>query len=69
MTIELLDLIDADPVVVHGQARIRGTHIPVSVTLDCLAAGMTEDQIRFEYPSLPSGAAAAALAYAALLGP
>jgi uncharacterized protein (DUF433 family) len=64
---EPLDLIDADPAVVHGQARIRGTRIPVSVILDCLAAGMTEEQIRGEYPSLPTGSVAAALAYAALL--
>jgi len=67
MAIEFLDLIDADPVVVHGQARIRGTRIAVSVILDCLATGMTEEQIRAEYPSLPPGAVAAALAYAAFL--
>ena len=42
MAIEPLDLVDADPVVVHGQARIRGTRIPVSVVLDCLATEMTE---------------------------
>ncbi len=62
-----LDLVDADPEVVHGQARIRGTRIPVSVILDCLAAGMTKAQIHTQYPSLPKGAVAAALAYAAVL--
>ena len=67
MAIESLDLVDADPAVVHGQARIRGTRIPVSVILDCLATGMTEEQIRAEYPSLPPGAVAAALGYAAFL--
>jgi uncharacterized protein (DUF433 family) len=67
MTIEPRDLIGADPTFVHGQARIRGTRIPVSVVLDCLAAGMTEEQIRAEYSSLPRGAVAAALAYAAYL--
>jgi len=65
MAIEPPDLIDADPKVVHGQARIRGTRIPVSVILDYLAAGMTEGQIRAEYSSLPRGAVAATLAYAA----
>ena len=45
----------------------RGTRIPVSVILDYLAAGMTEEQIRAEYSSLPRGAVAAALAYAAFL--
>jgi uncharacterized protein (DUF433 family) len=62
-----LDLVDADPEVVHGQARIRGTRIPLSVIIDCLAAGMTEREIHTQYPSLPNGAVAAALAYAAFL--
>ncbi len=62
----LIDLIDADPSVVHGQPRIRGTRIPVSVVLDCFAPGMTERQIYAEYSSLPSGSVAA-LAYAATL--
>jgi uncharacterized protein (DUF433 family) len=61
------DLIDVDPTVVHGQARIRGTRIPVSVVLDCLATGMTEEQIGAQYPSLPTGAVDAALAHAAFL--
>ena len=61
------DLIDADPTVVHGQARIRGTRIPVSVVLDCLATGMTEEQIRARHPSLPTGAVDAALAHTAFL--
>ena len=53
--------------IVHGQARIRGTRIPVSVILDYLAAGMTEGQICTEYPSLPPGAVAASLVYEAAL--
>ena len=64
---ELLDLIDADPSVVHGQARFRGTRIPVSVVLDCLAVGMTADEIHAQYPSLPDEAVRAAIAYGALL--
>ena len=67
MATEPLDLIDSDPAVVHGQARIRGSRIPVSVILDCLAAGTNEGQIRAVYPTLPTGAVAAALAYAAFL--
>jgi uncharacterized protein (DUF433 family) len=67
MANELLDLIDTDPEIVHGQARFRGTRIPVSVVLDCLAADMTEDEIRAQYPSLPAGAVRAAIAYGALL--
>ena len=64
---DLLALIDADPTVVHGQARFRGTRVPVSVVLDGLAAGMTDAQIHEQYPSLPPDATRAALAYAAVL--
>jgi hypothetical protein len=45
-----LELISADPRVMHGQAVIAGTRVPVSVILDCLAAGMTAGQITAEYP-------------------
>jgi uncharacterized protein (DUF433 family) len=63
----LAELISTDPAVMHGQAVLRGTRIPVAVVLDCLAAGMTEDETRTQYPSLPDGAVRAALAYAAAL--
>ena len=43
MTAEQLQMISADPRVMHGQAVIAGTRVPVSVILDCLAAGMTGD--------------------------
>jgi uncharacterized protein (DUF433 family) len=62
-----LDLIVADPAVLHGQTRFRGTRIPVTVVLDCLAAGMVEEEITHEYPTLPEGSIRAALAYAAQL--
>ena len=67
MADEPLDLIVADAEVLHGQARIRGTRIAVSVVLDCLAAGMDEDEIRRQYPMLPAGSVRAALSYAARL--
>jgi uncharacterized protein (DUF433 family) len=63
----ILDLVEADPRVVHGQARFRGTRIPVTVVLDNLAAGVSEAEIRRQYPTLPEGAIRAALAYAAHL--
>lgn len=63
----LLDLIVSDPAVLHGQTRFRGTRIPVTVVLDCLAAGMTAEEISREYPTLPEGSIRAALAYAAQL--
>ena len=67
MTTDQLEFIEADPSVLHGQARIRGTRIPVSVVLDCLAAGMPDDEIKRQYPSLPEGSVRAAIAYGALL--
>jgi uncharacterized protein (DUF433 family) len=67
MMTEMLELIDMDPSVVHGQARFRGTRIPVSVVLDCLASEMTKAEIHEQYPTLPMGAMRAALAYAAML--
>jgi len=62
-----MHLIAVDPDVVHGQARIRGTRIPVSVVLDCIAAGMTEDQILAQYPTLTVEGIRAAAAYGAAL--
>jgi uncharacterized protein (DUF433 family) len=61
------EVITADPDVVHGQVRFKGTRVPVSVVLDCLAAGMGEAAIQKEYPTLPEQAVRAALAYAAEL--
>jgi len=36
----------------HGQAVIAGTRVPVSVILDCLAVGMTAEEITVEYPTV-----------------
>lgn len=60
MTAEQLDLISTDPAVMHGQAAISGTRIPVSVVLDCLAAGMSTEGILTEHPTLSVNAARAA---------
>jgi uncharacterized protein (DUF433 family) len=51
-------LISADPQVMHGQAVIAGTRMPVSVILDCLAAGMAAEEITAEYPRSLSRACA-----------
>ena len=61
------DHIVVDPEILHGQACFRGTRIPVTVILDNLAAGVSEAQLRAEYPSLPERAVRAAIAYAAEL--
>ena len=67
MTRQQMDMIAVDPDVVHGQARIRGTRIPVSVVLDCLAVGMTDDEILAQYPTLTAEGIRAAAAYRATL--
>jgi uncharacterized protein (DUF433 family) len=61
----LLDRIQVDPAICHGKACIRGTRIMVSIVLANLADGMTEAEIRGEYPSLKTEDVQAALAYAA----
>ncbi len=67
MTDQRADLIVTDPDVVHGHARVRGTRIPVSVILDCLAAGLSEDEILRQYPTSTVEGVRAAAAYGAAL--
>jgi uncharacterized protein (DUF433 family) len=67
MTAGQLEMISSDPRVMHGQAVIAGTRVPVSVILDCLAAGMTTEEITTEYPSVPIAGVRAAAAYGAAL--
>lgn len=67
MTPEAAELITVDPGVLHGQAHIRGTRIPVSVVLDCIAAGMGDSEILTEYPTLSIEGIRAAAAYGAAL--
>jgi len=58
-------LIATDPAVLHGQAHVQGTRIPVSVILDCIAAGMSESDILDQYPTLTPEGIRAAAAYGA----
>jgi uncharacterized protein (DUF433 family) len=67
MTSEQLEMISADPQVMHGRAVIAGTRVPVSVILDCLAAGMTTEEITAEYPTVTAAGVRAAAAYGAAL--
>lgn len=57
--------VTVDPEVCHGQACLRGTRVMVSVVLDNLADGMSEDEILRSYPTLTREAVRAAIAYAA----
>jgi len=65
--VKLLDRISVDSSVCHGKACIKGTRIMVSVILDNLAAGISQDEILKSYPSLTSLDIQAAMAYAAEL--
>jgi uncharacterized protein (DUF433 family) len=60
-------LITSDAQTLHGQVRVAGTRIPVSVVLDNLAAGLSEAEILRQYPTLTPEAIRACLAYAAEL--
>ena len=61
--------VTSDPAVMHGQACIKGTRIPVSLVLGALADGMTVEEVVAEYPSLSPDAVSAALAYGAAVTP
>jgi uncharacterized protein (DUF433 family) len=67
MTRKEMELVVVDPKVLHGQAHIRGTRIPISLVLGCLAEGMTESEILNEYPTLTVDGIRAAAAYGAAL--
>jgi uncharacterized protein (DUF433 family) len=54
-----------NPAVLHGQACIRGTRIPVAVVLANLADGLSPVEIIRSYPALTAEGIQAALAYAA----
>ena len=61
----LLERIGIDPNVCFGKPCIRGTRIWVSLILDLLASGMTEEEIRSDYPDLGPDDILAAIAYGA----
>lgn len=62
-----LKRISVDPEICHGKACIKGTRIPVSVILDSLAEGATEEEILKNYPNLTSADIKAAILYASRL--
>lgn len=66
VTAAQMELISTDPRVMHGQAVLAGTRVPVSVILDCLAARMTAEEIVAEYPVVTEASIRAA-AYGAAL--
>ena len=61
----MLNRISIDPAVCGGKPCIRGTRIWVSLILDFLAGGMSEADLRAEYPVLTHEDVLAAIAYGA----
>lgn len=59
--------ISTDPAICHGKACIKGTRVMVSVVLDNLAAGRSQDEVLHLYPTLRREDVTAAIAYAAEL--
>jgi len=66
-TLHWKDRIITDPSICHGKACIRGTRVMVSVILDNLAEGITNEEILTSYPSLVNEDIYAAINYAAEL--
>jgi len=64
MTIERISI---DPTICHGKPCIKGTRIPVFVILDSLAAGMTYEEIKAEYPPVMDEDIKACIQYASIL--
>lgn len=62
---QLLQRISIDPNICFGQPCIRGTRIWVSLIIENLAAGISDEGILESYPSLTPEDIKAALSYAA----
>jgi uncharacterized protein (DUF433 family) len=60
-----LERISIDPAVCGGRPCIRGTRVWVSLILDLLASGMSEAQVRAEYPQLVHDDILAGIGYGA----
>lgn len=61
------DKVSFDLNICHGKACIKGTRVLISVILDNLAEGLTEQEILSEYPSLKKEDILVAIKYAAML--
>lgn len=61
------EFISIDPNICHGKACIKDTRVLVSVILDSLAEGMSQEEILEEYPSLQAKHIKLALQYGAIL--
>ncbi|MHA1187549.1 MAG: DUF433 domain-containing protein [Candidatus Heimdallarchaeota archaeon] len=67
MTKDWKDIINSRLSIKNNKVCIKGTRVMVSIILDCLAEGLSEEEILFEYPSLKENDIKVALSYAAIL--
>lgn len=63
MPVDWKQFVVSDPEILRGKPRLKGTRIPVSLVLGCLAAGKTFDEIVAEFPDLTREQIAACLDY------
>ena len=59
------DLIACDPQILNGKPIVKGTRISVALILQCLASGMSREEILEGYPTLTPEGLDAALGFAA----
>jgi uncharacterized protein (DUF433 family) len=59
------NLIICDPEILNGKPVIKGTRISVALILQCLASGMTREDILRGYPTVTPDGIDAALDFAA----
>jgi len=59
------NLIRCDPEILNGKPIVKGTRISVALILQCLASGMTKEEILEGYPTLTQEGFEAALDFAA----
>jgi uncharacterized protein (DUF433 family) len=64
---ELLERVVVDQDICFGKPCIRGTRVWISLIMDNLAAGVSEDEILSAYPTLEKNDIRAAITYAAEL--
>lgn len=67
MTADWKDHIASKITICHGKVCIKDTRVMISVILDCVAEGMTWDEILVDYPSLTNDDIKLTLSYVAIL--
>jgi uncharacterized protein (DUF433 family) len=59
------NLIVSDPEILNGKPIVKGTRISVALILQCIASGLTKEEILRGYPTLSQEGLEAALDFAA----